>query len=239
MQAIILAGGEGTRLRPYTTVLPKPLVPVGEHPIAEIIVRQLKRDGFDRIVFAVHHLAELIQAFFGDGKRWGVTITYSRETRPLGTAGPIGLVEPLDESFLVMNGDVLTTLDYRALMEAHRAHGGIATLTTCRKEVPVSLGVVEVSPERTLTGYTEKPTLHYQVSMGIYVLSRRVTGLIPRDRPFDLPDLMKALVERGETVHCHEVVDDWFHLTRPEDFERVQTFERDDVSRFLRGTPNA
>src|SRR5215470_3686668 len=136
MQAIILAGGEGTRLRPYTTVLPKPLVPVGEHPIAEIIVRQLKRDGFDRIVFAVHHLAELIQAFFGDGKRWGVTITYSRETQPLGTAGPIGLVEPLDERFLVMNGDVITTLDYRALMEAHRAHGGIATLTTCRKEVP-------------------------------------------------------------------------------------------------------
>src|SRR5215475_12188860 len=133
MQAIVLAGGKGTRLKPYTTVLPKPLVPVGEKPICEIIVRQLVAAGFNRIVFAVSHLAELIQAFFGDGAKWGAQIRYSFEDPPLGTAGPIGMIDDLDDAFLVMNGDVLTNLDYAALMADHQRRGAIATLTTYRK----------------------------------------------------------------------------------------------------------
>ena len=130
MQAILLAGGRGTRLRPYTTVFPKPLVPVGDQPISEIVVRQLAAAGFDRIVFAVSHLAGLIEAYFGDGSKWGVRISYSLEDSPLGTAGPIGLVRDLDDEFLVMNGDVLTDLDYRALVADHRHSGAIATITT-------------------------------------------------------------------------------------------------------------
>jgi NDP-sugar pyrophosphorylase family protein len=221
MQAIVLAGGRGTRLRPYTTVLPKPLVPVGERPICEIIVRQLAACGFDRIVFAVSHLAGLIEAYFGDGRKWGVAISYSLEDTPLGTAGPIGLIEDLDEDFLVMNGDVLTDLDYRALMQDHRAHGAIATITTYRKDVPISLGVLEIAPDGRLAGYTEKPTIHYQVSMGVYILNRRIRGDLPRRQPLDLPDLMRGLIARGERVHCHAFTGQWLDIGRPEDYEEA------------------
>jgi NDP-mannose synthase len=221
MQAIVLAGGKGTRLRPYTTVLPKPLVPVGERPICEIIVRQLVAAGFDRIVFAVSHLAELIQAYFGDGSKWGARISYSREDPPLGTAGPIGMIDGLDDAFLVMNGDVLTNLDYAALMADHRRRGSIATLTTYRKDVAVTLGVVDVSPEGRLLRYTEKPTLEYRASMGVYVLSRRVLDFLQRGQRMDLPDLMQTLVQRGEHVYCHAFAGEWFDIGRPEDYEEA------------------
>lgn len=232
MQAIVLAGGKGTRLRPYTTVLPKPLVPVGEKPICEIIVRQLVAAGFDRIVFAVSHLAELIQAFFGDGAKWGAQIRYSFEDPPLGTAGPIGVIDDLDDAFLVMNGDVLTDLDYAALMADHGRRGAIATLTTYRKDVPVTLGVVEVSPEGRLVKYTEKPTLQYQASMGIYVLSRRVLEFLPRGQRMDLPDLMQTLVQRGEHVHCHAFDGEWFDIGRPEDYEEALARYAEQPARF-------
>lgn len=232
MQAIVLAGGKGTRLRPYTTVLPKPLVPVGERPICEIIVRQLVAAGFDRIVFAVSHLAELIQAFFGDGSKWGARISYSREDPPLGTAGPIGMIDGLDDSFLVMNGDVLTNLDYAALMADHRGRGAIATLTTYRKDVAVTLGVVDVSPESRLLKYTEKPTLEYRASMGVYVLSRRVLDFLPRGQRMDLPDLMQTLVQRGEHVHCHAFAGEWFDIGRPEDYEEALGRYADQPTRF-------
>jgi NDP-sugar pyrophosphorylase family protein len=233
MQAIVLAGGQGTRLRPYTTVLPKPLVPVGELPICEIVVRQLRAFGFTRIVFAVNHLAELIQAFFGDGGRWGLEISYAREEQPLGTAGPIGMVEPLDDEFLVMNGDILTDLDFRDLVRAHRASQAAVTLCATRKDVPVSLGVIEVSEGDRLVGYVEKPTLHYRVSMGIYMMSRSVRDHVPRGRRLDLPDLLKTLIARGDHVHCHPFAGEWFDIGRPEDYdEAVKRFE-EKPARFL------
>jgi NDP-mannose synthase len=238
MQAIVLAGGKGTRLRPYTTVLPKPLVPVGEKPICEIIVRQLVAAGFDEIVFAVSHLADLIQAFFGDGAKWGARIRYSFEDPPLGTAGPIAMIDGLDEAFLVMNGDVLTNLDYAALMAEHQRRGAIATLTTYRKDVPVTLGVVEVAADRRLVKYTEKPTLQYQASMGIYVLSRRVLEFLPRGQRRDLPDLMQTLVQRGEHMHCHAFGGDWFDIGRPEDYDEALARYAEQPARFdpsLRG----
>lgn len=219
MQAVLLAGGRGTRLRPYTTVFPKPLVPVGERPISEIIVRQLAAAGVTRIVFTVSHLAGLIEAYFGDGRRWGVEITYSREDEPLGTVGPLGVLDGLDEHFLVMNGDVLTDLDYAELMRVHRARGAIATVTTHRKAVPISLGVLEVSPDDALVDYIEKPTLHYRVSTGIYAVDRRVLEHVPRGRRMDFPDLMRALVARGERVHCYDFGGRWLDIGRVEDYE--------------------
>lgn len=227
MQAIVLAGGQGTRLKPYTTVLPKPLVPVGELPICEIVVRQLRAYGFRRVVFAVNHLAELIQAFFGDGRRWGMDITYAREDRPLGTAGPIGNVQPLDPTFLVMNGDILTDLDYRDLVNAHRTSGAAVTLSAFAKSVPVSLGVIETDAEHRLTGYVEKPTLHYRVSMGVYVMDRSVREIVSPGQSLDLPDLLKILVARGGHVHCHPFAGEWFDIGRPEDYEEaVKRFEQ-------------
>jgi NDP-sugar pyrophosphorylase family protein len=232
MQAVLLAGGRGTRLRPYTTVFPKPLVPVGEQPISEIIVRQLAAAGFDRIVFTVSHLAGLIEAYFGDGRRWGVEITYSREDEPLGTVGPIGILDGLDDDFLIMNGDVLTDLDYRALMAEHRAHGAIATLTTYRKPVPISLGVTEVSESNALLDYVEKPTLHYRVSMGIYALQRRILDFVPRGQRMDFPDLMKLLIARGERVHCYDFRGQWLDIGRVEDYDDAQSQFAADPGRF-------
>lgn len=232
MQAIVLAGGRGTRLKPYTTVFPKPLVPVGDQPILEIIVRQLKAAGFDRLVFAVSHLAGLIEAYFADGRRWGVEITYSLEDEPLGTAGPIGMVDALDEEFLVMNGDVLTDLDFGRLMGEHRSHAAIATLTTARKDVPISLGVIEVSADHRLLAYHEKPVMHYQVSTGIYVFSRRIRDHIPRGRHLDLPELMRSLVAGGEPVHCHAFEGEWLDIGRPEDYEEALARYAADPARF-------
>ena len=143
MRAVILAGGEGTRLRPYTTILPKPLMPVGEMPILEIVLRQLKHRGFDRVTLAVSYLAELIEAFCGDGSRFGLEIRYSREPRALSTAGPLKLVPGLDETFLVMNGDVLTTLDYAALVRFHRDRGAAATIAMHRRTIEIDFGVIE------------------------------------------------------------------------------------------------
>lgn len=221
MQAIILAGGKGTRLQPYTTVLPKPLVPVGGLPILEIIVRQLRRHGVTDIVLAVNHLADLIEAFFGDGSKWGVNITYSREHEPVGTAAPIALVERLAENFIVMNGDVLTTIDYTELTREHARCDAIATLSTCAKPVPISLGVIEANAEGRLTGYVEKPTLSFPVSMGIYVLNRRVLQHIPKGEHLDFPDLMLRLIAAGEHVHCYPFTGEWYDIGRPEDFEHA------------------
>src|SRR6185295_8537341 len=201
--AVILAGGRGTRLAPYSTVLPKPLMPIGEKPILEIVIRQLCRHGFTDITLAVGYMAELLMAYFGDGQRFGVRLRYSREEQPLGTAGPMGLVDDLAERFLVMNGDVLTGLDYRRLAAAHEMSGAIGTIATYPRQVKIDLGVIEHDEQHRLTDYIEKPTLNYLVSMGIYMFDRRVLGFIEPGERLDLPDLVKRLVTAGETMHCH------------------------------------
>jgi NDP-mannose synthase len=169
MRAVILAGGKGQRLRPYTTVLPKPLMPIGDMPILEVVLRQLKAAGVTRVTMAVGYLAELMQAFFGDGKRLGLQIDYSFEDRPLGTVGPLTLIPSLAEEtdFLMMNGDVLTTLNPRHLIERHRSAGADVTIATYRREVKIDFGVIETDTEHLLTGYVEKPRFDYRVSMGI------------------------------------------------------------------------
>ena len=219
--AIILAGGRGTRLAPYSTVLPKPLMPIGEKPILEIVIRQLRRHGFTDITLAVGYMAELLMAYFGDGERFGVRLRYSREDRPLGTAGPMALVDDLAERFLVMNGDVLTGLDYQRIAAAHGTSGAIGTIATYPRQVKIDLGVIEHDELGRLTDYIEKPTLNYLVSMGIYMFDRRVLGFIEPGERLDLPDLVKRLVSAGETMHCYPHEGYWLDIGRPDDYQRA------------------
>jgi len=222
MKAVILAGGKGTRLRPYTTAFPKPLMPVGDKPILEIILRQLKSHGINEIIMAVGHLAELIMTFFGDGSKFGVRIKYSREDEPLGTAGPLSLVkDELTETFLVMNGDILTTLNYSDLIEYHKRSGAIATIALNKRDVYIDFGVVELDEDSNITDYIEKPTLHYLVSMGIYVFEPEVLKYIPNNKKFDFPDLVKKLISAGEKVKGYIYDGYWRDIGRPEDYEKA------------------
>ena len=184
MKTVILAGGKGTRLAPYTTIFPKPLVPIGDRPILEIIIRQLVRQGFGDILLSVGHLGELIEAYFQNGHRAipGLNLGYFRETQPLGTAGSLAMIPGLDETFMVMNGDILTTLNYQALVQHHHEHKAALTIAMHQKDVPIDLGVLETDTSGDLLSYNEKPNYHFEVSMGVYVYEplyaqRRIFGL--------------------------------------------------------------
>jgi NDP-mannose synthase len=228
-RAIIMAGGKGARLRPYTAILPKPLMPIGDRPVLDIVIRQLRRANFERVTIATGYLAELIEAFFRDGKVYDVPIDYFREREPLGTVGALALVEDLDEPFLVMNGDVLTDMDYTALFEHHVASGAAVTVAATRRHVNISLGVMEfgnpATPER-LTHYIEKPTLSYEVSMGVYCFAPRVLDHIEPNVRLDFPDLILRLLALGERVNAWRPDVYWLDLGRHDDYEQaMQDFE--------------
>lgn len=227
MQAVILAGGKGTRLRPYTTVFPKPLMPIGEYPILEVVIRQLRKHGFRKLTLAVGHMHELFRAFFSEGEKWDLKIEYSLEDKPLGTAGPLKRIEGLEDDFLMMNGDILTDLNFGELMAFHKAHGGPATIVTHRREVKIDYGALDFDTDGVLRRYTEKPTLSYDVSMGIYCLSRRAVDVIPDDSYFDFPSLMNALMAEGEKIICRPYSGYWLDIGRPDDYEQaIQDFEK-------------
>jgi NDP-sugar pyrophosphorylase family protein len=221
VKAVILAGGEGTRLRPYTTILPKPLVPVGDRPILELIIRQLAASGFTEIYLSVGHLGELIRAFFEESTRMpdGVEISYVWEDEPLGTAGALKLIEPPTEPFLVMNGDILTTLDYGELMRFHVEREAALTIATHKRDVKLQLGVTE-GDGTVVTNYVEKPTLHYEVSMGIYIYSPSTLAMIP-DGHFDFPEVVLALIEAGKHVCKYRFTGEWFDIGTPGDLDRA------------------
>lgn len=226
MRAVILAGGKGARMAPYTTVLPKPLMPIGDVPIVEIVVRQLKSAGIDRITMSVGHLAELLRAFFGDGSRHGVRLDYVVEEDPLGTVGPLAFIDGLTDPFILMNGDVLTDLDYGDFIRAHRSAGGIATIATHVRDVHVDFGVIKADAAGRLTEYIEKPTLQYAVSMGIYLLEPSIVSQIEKGVRLDFPDLIRRLIARGERVVSYPHRGYWLDIGRPEDHERaVNEFE--------------
>jgi NDP-mannose synthase len=228
MRAVILAGGKGSRLRPYTTVFPKPLMPVGDQPILELVLRQLRARGFTDVTLALGHLGQLIQAFCGDGSQWGLRITYSFETSPLGTAGPLALADPPEDYFLAMNGDLLTTLDYGELLRSHMRSGKLATVTVFEKQVPIDLGVLELDPDGNLKEYIEKPTLTYKVSTGIYAFHRRILDFIPRNQRLDFPDLVRQLIAQREALGTYMFRGQWLDIGRPEDYDlAVETIERD------------
>jgi NDP-sugar pyrophosphorylase family protein len=226
MRAVILAGGQGIRLRPYTTVLPKPLMPIGDRPVLDIVVRQLKAHGFERITMATGYLAELIEAFFRDGTNYGVAIDYYREQEPLGTVGALALIEGLaDDDVLVMNGDVLTDIDYGALLARHKESGAAATIATKERQVQISLGVLRFGDEQDptrLTGYDEKPAIDYVASMGVYCFAPRALGHIEAGKRLDFPDLVLRLIAAGEVVRAWHSDDYWLDIGRHDDYEQAQ-----------------
>lgn len=232
MRAAILAGGRGTRLAPYTTVLPKPLVPVGERPILELIMRQLSAAGFTRVDLCVGHLGELIRVYFAESgaSPEGLELGYHYENEPMGTAGAVRDLAPLDGPMLVMNGDILTTLDYADLVAFHERNDAAMTIATKRKEVTIDLGVIEAE-EEAVTGYIEKPTLGYEVSMGIYVYSPRAIELIPDGR-FDFPDLVLALIGAGEKVCRYHFDGPWYDIGTIGELELATSAYNDEADLF-------
>lgn len=218
----ILAGGKGARLAPYTSVLPKPLMPVGDRAILEIVLGQLAASGFARVTLCVGHLSHLIKAVLADGGSHGVNIDYVQESEPLGTAGPLKLIGDLERTFIAMNGDLLTTLEYRDLLREHRASGNVLTIATHARTVRIDYGVLHVdhSVERVadVTAYEEKPELSMAVSMGIYVIEPRALDYIPDGEYFDFPDLVKALIQAGEPVGAYRFDGYWLDIGRHEDY---------------------
>jgi NDP-sugar pyrophosphorylase family protein len=242
---VILAGGKGARLKPYTKALPKPLMPVGEYPILDILLRQLGSQGFKRITLAVGYLAGLIQAYFKQGQDWGVELEYAHETTPLGTAGPIASLPRDERALLVLNGDLLTTLDFADIVRFHYKNRSVATIGTKRRTETVRFGVVETTANgREITQYKEKPNLDYLVSMGIYVFSPTVRDYIPRSQKFDFPELVKRLLDNKERVLAYESDAYWMDIGRPDDYQRAnedfsnmqQAFLKTHVERTAVGT---
>lgn len=221
MRAVILAGGKGVRLAPLTEVIPKPLVPIGGMPILEIVIRQLQHQGFRHITLAVGYMADLIKAYFQDGDRFGVKIDYSTESAPMGTAGPLSLINGLDQTFLVMNADVLTNIDYDELLQYHFRHGGLATIGAYERQVTIDLGVIVSNGHYHIKDYVEKPTTSYLVSMGVYIFDPRVLDYIGGRSYIDFPDLVKSLLEGGETVSYFPFKGYWLDIGRHDDYNRA------------------
>lgn len=222
MQAVILAGGKGTRLRPFTTSLPKPLVPVGDLPIIEIVLRQLRHFGFREVVVSTGHLAELIEAYCGDGRRWGLRIRYVREDKPLSTAGALRLIRGLKQDFLTINGDVLTTLDFRALYDFHRRAKSLATVSVCERRTVVDFGTIRLDGEGRLQAYVEKPSYRYLVSMGVNVFDKGVLGLIKPGEALGIPELISRVRACDGRVMGFQSRADWLDIGRPEDYQTAQ-----------------
>lgn len=235
MEALILAGGLGTRLSPYTAILPKPLMPVGQMPILELIIRQLRYYGVDHVTLAVSYLGTLLQAYFGDGSRLGVKVDYQWEDHPLGTAGAISLFNPEEDDFLVMNGDILTTLNYQALFSAHKSKKSLATIASFEKKVKIDLGVLEIDEQGTLLDYVEKPIKTYMVSMGINVFNKKVLEYLKAEDYIDIPELMLLLKDKGERIYCYSEPCEWYDIGRVEDFAMAQQLVQERLDQFLPG----
>jgi NDP-sugar pyrophosphorylase family protein len=222
MEAVVLAGGKGTRLAPYTTILPKPLMPVGGRPILGVMIAQLQQAGVTKITIAVNHMAEIIMAVFGNGERYGVRIDYSIETVALGTIGPLKLIKDLPENFLLMNGDLLTNLDYAALYRAHEASACLLTTSAHRREVKIDFGVLEVDTKtHRLVGFQEKPVFPFDVSMGIHVMNRGLLDRVPAGIPYGMDTLVLEMLRAKTPINVYPFSDYWLDIGRPDDFERA------------------
>lgn len=231
MKAVILAGGKGTRLAPYTTVIPKPMLPVGDRPILEIIINQLAYYGFLDVTLSVGYLAGIIKAYFQASGNLpkSVKLSYVSEDVPLGTAAPLSLIKDLGDTFLVMNGDILTTLDYSDLITFHKQQGAALTIATFPKKVPMNLGIVEIDSDQIVSNYLEKPTFTYNESMGIYVYERSVLNYIEPGVHLDVPTLVVQLIENGERVLAYKSNNPcyWIDLGEHGDYEKaIEVFEK-------------
>ncbi len=235
MKAVILAGGQGTRLAPYTTVFPKPLVPINNIPILEIVIRQLIANGFDHISLTVGYLSELIRAFFLTHKKLSsmIDIQFIEEEKPTGTAGSLRNIPDLDQTFLVMNGDILTTLNYRELVQFHKNSGALLTIAVHQKQVKIDLGVIEIDQKSNqVSNYIEKPEYLFSVSMGIYVYEREVIQFIPQNTYFDFPSLVLKLIKLNKKVKCYQSDCIWLDIGNTEDYAYAQTLFQKHHSEF-------
>lgn len=219
-RAVVLAGGQGSRLRPYTVVLPKPLMPIGEYPVLEVILRQLAAHGFDRVTLAVNYQAEIVRAFCGDGSRWGISIDYSLETIPLSTIAPLRLISDLPENFLLMNGDVLTDLSLGKLYEEHIDQKRRFTIAASERTNIVDYGVLHVSGSH-LSGFEEKPRFQYLVSMGVYIMNRSLLDHVPVGQKYGFDNLMLDMLARKEPVYIERHPGYWLDIGRVDDYMRA------------------
>lgn len=231
---VILAGGKGTRLRPFTASFPKPLVPIGDQPILALLLSRFAQQGFTNVTLALGHLAELIKAYIGQHKSLSeqMNIDYVDEEAPTGTAGSLSLISGLTDTFLVVNGDVLTDLDYNALLDSHKASGAALTIATHQKETKIDFGILEAGPDSIVTNYIEKPDKAYEVSMGVYVYEPRVLNYIKSGEYLDLPDLVHLLMAAGEQVGVYRNDAFWLDIGRPDDYALAQELYEADATRF-------
>ncbi|MFE7571038.1 NDP-sugar synthase [Streptomyces sp. NPDC057539] len=236
MHAVILAGGKGVRLRPYTTALPKPLVPIGDqHAILEIVLRQLAASGFTSCTLAIGHLGQIIRAYVGDGSQWGLAIDYTIEDSPLGTMGPLlTMRDRLPESLLVMNGDILTDLDFSDVLVRHRTIGAPLTIATYARQVRIDFGVLTTDADRVV-GFTEKPSLDYRVSMGVYGLSRSTLDAYTPGLPLGFDEVVLDLLKAQDPPHVYEFDGYWLDIGRPDDYDRANAEFTSRKSHLLKG----
>lgn len=225
-RAIILAGGKGKRLRPYTLVLPKPLMPIGEFPILEVVIKQLSKSGFNHITLAVNHQASIIKAFFGNGEKWSINIDYYHEESPLGTIGPLNGIKDLPENFLIMNGDVLTNLDFELFYKNHIKRDSIFSISSSKRIQKIDYGVLNLNKDNELNGFQEKPEIDYEVSMGIYMANKKILKYIP-DGFFGFDDLMKLFLKINEKVYVDNFKGYWLDIGRPSDYQKaIEDFDQ-------------
>ncbi|MEJ1130226.1 sugar phosphate nucleotidyltransferase [Variovorax sp. CCNWLW225] len=219
-----MAGGKGTRLMPYTTVLPKPLMPLGDAPVLEYLLRKLHAHGVRRVCLAVNHLHHLIEAFFGDGRALGLSIEYAVENTPMGTCGPVSQVlDRMADRFLLLNGDLVTTLDFNEVAAQHLKREADATVSVLRRSMQIEYGVIDIDAESCITSIREKPRTDYLVSMGVYALTRdSLREFVVPGQALDMPDLLSAMMAAGRRVHAYEADCEWLDIGRPEDYARAQ-----------------
>lgn len=221
MRAIILAGGKGVRLRPFTTLIPKPLIPIEDIPITEILIGQLKYYGFNRVTLAVGYMAEMIKAYFKDGKKWQVKIDYVKEDKPLGTIGPLAKIKFKEDDILVLNSDILTDLNFTDFTNYHKKMKSLMTVALHRRDIKVEYGVIERDNANLVVDYIEKPTLHYNVSMGIYAINKQALRYIPKNKKYDMPDFIKELLRNKKKILAYESKDYWLDIGSPSEYERA------------------
>ena len=236
MKAVIQCGGKGTRLRPHTSILPKPLMPIGARPVLELVLKWLRRNGIKDVFITTGYLGHLIRSVCGDGDQWNMRITYTQEPEPLGTIGPLSLLrEHLDEPFLVLNGDVLTDLNLNQFVGSHRRHQPTVTIATATRCTKMDFGVIDESKCR-VTAFREKPELSHLVSMGIYCMEPAVLERIPSGVPFGFDDLMFQMLEEKATVHVFKHSGVWLDIGRVDDFLKAQDIPWDEQSPAFAGS---
>ncbi|HSA06689.1 MAG TPA: sugar phosphate nucleotidyltransferase [Candidatus Gastranaerophilales bacterium] len=217
-RAVILAGGKGARLRPYTVVLPKPLMPIGDYPVLEVIVKQLINCGFDYLTMAVNHQADIIKAFFGNGEKWNIKIDYALENKPLSTMGPLKLIDNLPENFIVMNGDILTDLNYSDFLEHHSKNQNAFTVSTFAKSLKSEYGILEINENNEIIHFQEKPFIKHTVSMGVYALNKKVLDLIPYNQSYGFDNIMYDFIRTGSFASAKNHNGYWLDIGNPNDY---------------------